>query len=54
VPLVDTSYLSADALASYDFAVPAALHFTESDEANRLLATDPMALLIGFALDQQV
>jgi uncharacterized HhH-GPD family protein len=30
------------------------LHFTESDEANALIATDPMALLIGFALDQQV
>ena len=30
------------------------LHFTESDEANRLLVADPMALLIGFALDQQV
>jgi uncharacterized HhH-GPD family protein len=30
------------------------LHFTDSDEANRLIATDPMALLIGFALDQQV
>jgi uncharacterized HhH-GPD family protein len=34
--------------------VPEQLHFTESDEANRLLAADPMALLIGFALDQQV
>jgi uncharacterized HhH-GPD family protein len=30
------------------------LHFTESDEANELIATDPMALLVGFALDQQV
>lgn len=30
------------------------LYFTESDEANALLASDPMALLIGFALDQQV
>ena len=30
------------------------LHFTESDEANQLLVSDPMALLIGFALDQQV
>ena len=30
------------------------LHFTESDEANALLVSDPMALLIGFALDQQV
>jgi uncharacterized HhH-GPD family protein len=30
------------------------LHFTDSDEANALIASDPMALLIGFALDQQV
>jgi uncharacterized HhH-GPD family protein len=34
--------------------VPDRLHFTESDEANELIASDPMALLIGFALDQQV
>jgi uncharacterized HhH-GPD family protein len=34
--------------------VPAKLYFTDSDEANRLIASDPMALLIGFALDQQV
>jgi uncharacterized HhH-GPD family protein len=34
--------------------MPDRLYFTESDEANRLIATDPMALLIGFALDQQV
>jgi uncharacterized HhH-GPD family protein len=34
--------------------MPAALHFTDSEEANRLLADDPMALLVGFALDQQV
>jgi uncharacterized HhH-GPD family protein len=30
------------------------LYFTDSDEANALIATDPMALLVGFALDQQV
>jgi uncharacterized HhH-GPD family protein len=30
------------------------LHFTGNDEADRLLVDDPMALLIGFALDQQV
>jgi uncharacterized HhH-GPD family protein len=30
------------------------LFFTESDEANELIATDPMALLVGFVLDQQV
>jgi uncharacterized HhH-GPD family protein len=34
--------------------VPEALHFTGNDEADRLLASDPLALLIGFALDQQV
>jgi uncharacterized HhH-GPD family protein len=34
--------------------VPAKLYFTESDEANELIASDPMALLIGFVLDQQV
>ena len=32
----------------------AALYFTGDDEANALLAQDPLALLIGFALDQQV
>ena len=30
------------------------LHFTGNPEADELLAADPMALLIGFALDQQV
>jgi uncharacterized HhH-GPD family protein len=33
---------------------PDALHFTGDDEADRLLAENPLALLIGFALDQQV
>jgi uncharacterized HhH-GPD family protein len=32
---------------------PASLPFTEDDDANRLLATDPLALLIGMLLDQQ-
>ena len=40
--------------AGYDRRMPDRLHFTESDEANELIATDPMALLVGFALDQQV
>src|SRR5687768_9588128 len=35
-------------------AAPDRLHYTDSDEANALIATDPLALLIGFALDQQV
>lgn len=30
------------------------LYFTDSEEANRLIASDPMALLVGFALDQQI
>jgi uncharacterized HhH-GPD family protein len=34
--------------------VPDALHFTGDPEANALIAHDPLALLIGFALDQQV
>ncbi|MFI4990189.1 MAG: HhH-GPD-type base excision DNA repair protein [Solirubrobacterales bacterium] len=34
--------------------MPAQLYFTDSAEANRLIASDPMALLIGFTLDQQV
>jgi uncharacterized HhH-GPD family protein len=35
-------------------SVPDRLYYTDSDEANALIAQDPMALLIGFALDQQV
>ena len=31
-----------------------ALHFTGNDEADALLGEEPLALLIGFALDQQV
>jgi uncharacterized HhH-GPD family protein len=34
--------------------MPDRLHFTASDDANALIAADPMALLVGFALDQQV
>src|SRR5690349_7363359 len=33
---------------------PRALPWTGDDEANRLIAEDPNALLIGFVLDQQV
>ncbi|HTZ87877.1 MAG TPA: hypothetical protein VMB05_14515 [Solirubrobacteraceae bacterium] len=32
---------------------PKRLYFTDSDEANELIAKDAMALLIGFTLDQQ-
>jgi len=34
--------------------VPTALHFTDDPAACELLATDPFALLVGFAIDQQV
>ena len=35
-------------------APPDKLHFTGDDDADRLIATNALALLIGFALDQQV
>ncbi len=34
--------------------VPERLYFTDCEAANELLASDPFALLVGFALDQQV
>ena len=34
--------------------MPTALHFTDDPAACELLATDPFALLVGFAIDQQV
>jgi uncharacterized HhH-GPD family protein len=34
--------------------MPTVLHFTGNDAADALIAEDPLALLIGFALDQQV
>jgi len=34
--------------------VPAALYFTDDPVACKLLADDPFALLVGFAIDQQV
>jgi uncharacterized HhH-GPD family protein len=33
---------------------PERLHYTGVDEADELIARDPFALLVGFALDQQV
>jgi len=38
----------------YDLRVPGQLFFTEDATANALLVDEPMALLIGFLLDQQV
>jgi uncharacterized HhH-GPD family protein len=34
--------------------MPDRLYFTDSDEANAMIASEPLALLVGFALDQQV
>ena len=34
--------------------MPDALYFTENQAANELIAKDPFALLMGFAIDQQV
>jgi len=42
--------LTADTITG----VPERLYFTDSEQANALIASDPMALLVGFALDQQV
>jgi uncharacterized HhH-GPD family protein len=46
--------VAAPGVRGYDRPVPERLYFTDSDEANALIASDPMALLVGFALDQQV
>jgi uncharacterized HhH-GPD family protein len=35
-------------------SAPDRLYYTDNDEANGLIAHEPLALLIGFALDQQV
>lgn len=35
-------------------SAPGALYFTGNTEADRLIAAEPLALLIGFVLDQQV
>jgi uncharacterized HhH-GPD family protein len=38
----------------YDLRVTDRLFFTDEETANKLLADEPMALLLGFLLDQQV
>lgn len=35
-------------------SAPERLYYTDDDEANALIARDPLALLVGFVLDQQV
>jgi uncharacterized HhH-GPD family protein len=42
------------AASARGIAGPDALHFTADPEANRLLAQEPLAVLIGMLLDQQV
>lgn len=46
----------APSVAAYHrhMTADSSLYFTDDDAANRLIATNPMALLIGFVLDQQV
>src|SRR5687767_7124052 len=39
---------------STNTTAPERLHFTGDDAADELLARDPLALMIGFVLDQQV
>jgi uncharacterized HhH-GPD family protein len=50
--------LPTAAAGAYDQPVattaPDRLYFTDDDEANALIARDPLALLVGFVLDQQV
>jgi uncharacterized HhH-GPD family protein len=48
------SYPLRDLFNHYDRGMPDALWFTDEPEACRLLARDPFALLVGFAIDQQV
>jgi uncharacterized HhH-GPD family protein len=45
---------AAVAVHGYDLCVTDRLYFTDDDAANRLLVDDPLALLVGFLLDQQV
>jgi uncharacterized HhH-GPD family protein len=50
----DSRIPRATTVGGYDRPVPERLYFTDSDEANALIASNPMALLVGFVLDQQV
>ena len=54
VPRCPARAMAKRDMREYDRGVPDRLYFTDSDEANELIARDPLALLIGFALDQQV
>ena len=52
-PRLHQRYRSPAELAFVGMSRPDHLNFTNSEEANRLLATDGLALLIGMLLDQQ-
>lgn len=55
LPVSDTGKLTQNGCwyGSAAMDKPDRLHFTEDDQANRLLAEDGLALLIGMLLDQQ-
>jgi uncharacterized HhH-GPD family protein len=50
----DTRASAAVSLYDAPMTTPTSLPFTGDPESDRFLAEDPLALLIGFALDQQV
>jgi len=54
VSAMPVDYPLRPVLNHYDRPVPDALWFTDEPEACELLARDPFALLVGFAIDQQV
>ena len=57
IPLTESRRAVGVATGGYDGHMPepaTALPFTGNPEADALLASNPLALLIGFALDQQV
>src|SRR5437764_2740637 len=46
--------ISSTSIHRMAVTAPGVLHFTGNDEADALIGSDPFALLVGFALDQQV
>lgn len=46
--------MAPNARAAYDKMVVMALHLATTDEGNALLERDPLALLLGMQLDQQI
>ena len=54
MPAVGCVVCAAPSAPGYDLRVTDRLFFTDDEQANKLLVDDPMALLVGFLLDQQV